>query len=96
MIHPSFITAIPQLATWCMRGVNETVKLVKSIQNKTPSNKSSSGVISKIDRQLKETELKYYQDKTKRDRDLLAIEKQRLANDNIRIEIEEARHLNLV
>lgn len=91
MIHPAFITAIPKLATWCIRGVNETVKLVKSTQNKTSSNKNSSGTISKLDRQLKDAELKYYQDKTKRDRDLLAIEKQKLANDNIRIEIEETR-----
>jgi formylglycine-generating enzyme required for sulfatase activity len=80
-----------KLATWGLRAVNEVVKLNNLTQKKSSGTKSSSGAITKLDRELKETELKYYKDKTKRERDLLAIEKQRLANDNIRIEIEEAR-----
>ena len=91
MIDPISATVFFKLATWSLRAVNEVVKLNNLTQKRSSGNKSSSGAISKIDRQLKETELKYYQDKTKRERDLLAIEKQKLANDNIRIEIEEAR-----
>jgi hypothetical protein len=91
MIDPISAIVVLKLATWSLRAVNEVVKLNNLTQKRLSGNKSSSGAISKIDRQLKEAELKYYQGKTKRERDLLAIEKQKLANDNIRIEIEEAR-----
>lgn len=91
VIHPNTVIVALKLATWGLRAINEVVKLNNLNQKRLSGNKSSSGAISKIDRQLKEAELKYYQGKTKCDRDLLAIEKQKLANDNIRIEIEEAR-----
>jgi GUN4-like len=91
MIDPVTAIGVLKLATWGLRAVNEVVKLNNLNQKKTSGNKSSSGAISKLDRELKAAELKYYQGKTKRDRDSLAIEKQKLTNDNIRIEIEEAR-----
>jgi len=91
MIDPNTVIVALKLVTWSLKAINEVVKLNNLNQKRLSGNKSSSGAISKIDRQLKEAELKYYQGKTKRDRDLLAIEKQKLANDNIRIEIEEAR-----
>jgi formylglycine-generating enzyme required for sulfatase activity len=91
MIDPASAIAIFKLATWGMRFINENVKFNNLTQKKSSATKSSSSAISKIDRQLKDAELKYYQDKTKRDRALLAIDKQKLANDNIRIEIEETR-----
>jgi formylglycine-generating enzyme required for sulfatase activity len=91
MIDPASMIAMFQLATWAMRAINESEKYRNLTEKRLAGTKSLSSAISKIDRQLKDAELKYYQDKTKRDRALLAIEKQRLANDNIRIEIEEAR-----
>ena len=91
MIDPNTVIVALKLVTWSLKAINEVVKLNNLNQKRLSGNKSSSGAISKIDRQLKEAELKYYQGKTKCDRDLLAIEKQKLANDNIRIEIEEAR-----
>jgi formylglycine-generating enzyme required for sulfatase activity len=94
MIDPASMIVMFQLATWAMRAINESEKYRNLKEKRLAGTKSSSGAIGKIDRQLKNAELKYYQDKTKRDRALLAIEKQRLANDNIRIEIEEA-HLGI-
>ena len=91
MIDPNTVIVALKLVTWSLKAINEVVKLNNLNQKRLSGNKSSSGAISKIDRQLKETELKYYQGKTKRDRDLLAIEKQKLANDNIRIEIDTDR-----
>ena len=91
MIDPNTVIVALKLVTWSLKAINEVVKLNNLNQKRLSGNKSSSGAISKIDRQLKEAELKYYQGKTKRDRDLLAIEKQKLANDNIRIEIETDR-----
>ena len=88
MIHLASAVVIPKLVTWSMRAVNETVKFLKLTQKKASDKKRSSSEINKLDRELKAAERKYYQDKTKHDRDSLEIEKQKLANDNTRIGIE--------